>query len=717
MSPPRTRPIALRLALIIASLLPTVARGQVKEDDPDKVSNDQPSRPIQMPAASPEVKEAFDDFDRFNRRGAWERATKALYSIPEAQAARFVDGPDGFIIPVAWKRRTVLAGLAPEALAAYRLFYDSDAKKLLDQAEGPAEQATLEKLFSSYFLTSTGDNAADRLGDLYFEQGRFDRAADCWLAVFRERTDSELPPALMGLKAALALKRAGRRAEAEALRAELTDRFPNEVIAIAGRKAKVAEQARAVLGEPATRSPESAAAGGGSSPPPEPVGPAWQVRLGDSVTAGMTPPERSQWDNNALSQAVPRVAVAGTTLFANYLGYVFAVDLATGKLLWRSASFHNVDVVANGDQARMIEPGRYAVLAGMGFVWDLSRDLKDANYMAAAQLTCRRAENGEVAWQTANKPDFAGIDLMGTPILADDALLIAGKTSGNGGGGMMFNMGGMGFQEGLSRQVVLALRPLDGKLLWKADVGMFREGPPMYSYYGMTNTAPQPRLTYHAGSAYIDTHQGVLVRLDAKSGRVDWGYGYKTAPVEGQSRFFFVRMQQDASTPVGAAPLPTAEGLVIKGAKSDRIYAIDPDRLKVVWERPIARSSRLLGADDEAVYLGGPDLNAFDRKTKALRWSLPLPGGSEDGQVILRPDGLWQLTPRGIFEVDPKQGRVRRIFRNEDGGVAGGDLILTDRDLFVVSNRGISAYPRGKQGAGQAAGADAATTKTGGGDE
>ena len=44
----------------------------------------------------------------------------------------------------------------------------------------------------------------------------------------------------------------------------------------------------------------------------------------------------------------------------------------------------------------------------------------------------------------------------------------------------------------------------------------------------------------------------------------------------------------------------------------------------------------------------------------------------------MRPDGLWQLTPRGIFEIDPKSGDVRRIFRGKDLGSVGGDLLLTD---------------------------------------
>ena len=84
-----------------------------------------------MPPASTEVKEAIDDFERFSRRGAWERALKALYTIPEDQALRFVDGDNGFIIPVARKRRLLLTALPPDGQAAYRLFYDAEAQEAL----------------------------------------------------------------------------------------------------------------------------------------------------------------------------------------------------------------------------------------------------------------------------------------------------------------------------------------------------------------------------------------------------------------------------------------------------------------------------------------------------------------------------------------------------------------------------------------------------------
>ena len=129
--------ILMRLAIVMLLLMPGLVLGQGTDDkDKDKVSNDDPGRPLQMPPASTETKEALEDFERFQRRGAWERALKSLYTIPDDQARRFVDGEKGFIIPVERRRRSILAALPPAGQAACRLFYDAEAKKLLDEAEG-----------------------------------------------------------------------------------------------------------------------------------------------------------------------------------------------------------------------------------------------------------------------------------------------------------------------------------------------------------------------------------------------------------------------------------------------------------------------------------------------------------------------------------------------------------------------------------------------------
>ncbi len=693
----------IRMAIAILFLLPALALGQTKEkEDEDKVSNDNPARPLQMPPASTEVKDAIDDFARFQRRGAWERALKALYTVPEDQVLRFIDGDNGFIIPVGRKRRGLLTALSPNGQAAYRLFYDSEAQKLFDEAEGPKELPNLERIFSAYFITSIGDNAADRLGDLYFELGRFDRAADCWLAVLRERTDSDLSPALLAVKAALALARAGRRSEFDQVKGELADRYSDEKITLGGQTGAPADLLRRVMGDdrsaadPGQPKPgvRSAAAGpdlGGT------VDPAWQQRFADSVEAGMTPPELIQWESNPLSTAVPPVAVVGKTLFANYLGHIFAVDLPSGKMLWRSASFHQIEVPAMQEFARMLDVSRFAIVASEEYVWSLARDLKDQNYFAPFQLTCRRADNGEAVWKSADLPDYAPYDLVGSPLLAEGKLFQAAKTHAN-----------PQQRQGQPQQFVLAIEPHDGKVLWKSEVGTFRQGQ-QYFYYYSRESSPQPRLVQKAGAIYIDTHVGVMARLDADSGVLDWGFGYKTDPFRSGYRFYYYEPQEP--TAAASQPLVTGEGFLVKGAQSDRLYFVDPNRLKVLWDRPITKSARLLGGDDRVVYFGGNELSAVDLQSRKLLWATRVAGDSMHGRVLVRTDGLWQLTPRGIYEIEPRTGSVRRIFRGKDLGVAGGDLFLTEDWLIAVSNRTISAYPRRPAGPRVAASDDLATKK------
>ncbi|AMV41044.1 PQQ-binding-like beta-propeller repeat protein [Planctomyces sp. SH-PL62] len=684
--PWKRRVIALAL---LASIAPTTFgrdadEAEARPEPPDKVSNDDPGRPLQMPPATTEVKEALEDFERFRKRGAWERALKALYSINDDQALRFVDGSDGFIIPVARKRREVLTALPPEGQAAYRLFYDAEARKLFEQAQGDAEQANLERIYSAYFTTTVGAAAADRLGDLDFEQGRFDRAADCWLSILRDRPDADVPAATVAVKAAIALFRAGRRSEFDQLRAEIEDRHRDEPTTLGGETATPPEWLRRLVDAPA---PDTAASEGserkdGQSDAPlelaDPATPAWQFRIADSIEAGMGPVELNQWRSSPLNSARPAAAVDGKTLYLNYLGRILAIDLESGRLRWRTESFHQVEQLSSQPAGQMLDPTRFAILARGERLWTVSRDMKDQNYMPAFRLECRRAEDGEVVWKLADLPEYAGYAPSGPPILEDGKLFVPVKIQQN---------------QPLPEQWVLALRPEDGRLIWKTQVAVSRQGQPMYSYYNRPDQSPQVRLLLKSGALYVDTHVGLLARLDADSGMLDWGYGYETAPVETERYFFYGNQTQEPQA-AGEPPREHGDALVFKGVQSSRIYAIDPNRMTVAWRRPFGKASRVLGADDRSIYLGGEELAALDAQTRTLSWATRLPGGSLQGSVLIGANGVWQATPRGVFELDPATGRVRRIFRGEDLGAETGDLILAGDRLLTISNRAITAYPR-----------------------
>ena len=191
----------------------------------------------------------------------------------------------------------------------------------------------------------------------------------------------------------------------------------------------------------------------------------------------MTAVELDQWRAVSLSAACPAAAVDEGTLFVNYLGHAFAVDLGTGKMRWRSGSFHNLDIAAVQNQGMGVDPGRFAVLARGGRAWFLERDLKDQNYSATFFLTCRRADGGDVVWRSTDLTDFEGLDLIGRPTLVNGKLLIAAKDQSNGQGTPQFS--------------VLAIRPLDGEILWRTDLGITRSSNSYY-YYNVEAGAPAP---------------------------------------------------------------------------------------------------------------------------------------------------------------------------------------------------------------------------------
>jgi outer membrane protein assembly factor BamB len=276
--------------------------------------------------------------------------------------------------------------------------------------------------------------------------------------------------------------------------------------------------------------------------------------------------------------------------------------------------------------------------------------------------------------------------LNGPPILEAGKIFITASGAGNPQQGQ----GGM-------QQLVLALQPHDGKVIWKSAVGALRQdNRNRWWGWGGPQAEAQPRLVYRAGAIYVETHQGVFARLDADSGTPDWGFAYHTDAVQGQGRMMFWggNMPTQEPTSTSSVPLFSGEAFLLKGLQSTRLNALDPNRMKVLWERPISKGSRLLAADDRTVYLGGAELSAIDIESRKLLWATRVPGGCANARVLVRKEAIWQSTPRGIIELDPKSGEVRRFFRGNDLGSVGGDLILSDQLLLAVSNRTITAYPR-----------------------
>ena len=382
------------------------------------------------------------------------------------------------------------------------------------------------------------------------------------------------------------------------------------------------------------------------------------MRFGESIVAGMTPPERTQWETQPPERRRPApwrsTAKCSTpTSWATFS----RSSLQTGKLIWRSAAFHNIDVPAAQDQARMIDPARFAILASQEYVWSLGRDLKDPNQMAPFQLTCRRADGGDVVWQSTElarlRPARPG--RHADPRRRDD---LRRRQDAD---------------ESAAAGPAAPVRPGDPAPTMASCSGRPRSGRSgrgqQYFYYGMRR---------HVASAEAAPRRGVGLRRHARrrpraarrgvrGARLGLRLSDRARP-DGRPVLLLRDDAAARSRRSSSVPVRSGDALFVKGARSERICALDPDRMKLLWDRPIAKSARLLGADDRAVFLGGPEISALGPQDADAALGDPPAGRERRGRVLVRPGGIWQLTPRGIFEIDPRSGRVRRIFRGDDTG-------------------------------------------------
>ena len=112
----RGRMTVMRLAIVMLLLVPALAFGQAKDD---KTTTRSPTTiraarcRCRRPRPRPRRRSRTSSGSSARRRGSGR--FKSLYTIPEDQALRFVDGEKGFIIPVERKRR-----LDPRGAAAGR---------------------------------------------------------------------------------------------------------------------------------------------------------------------------------------------------------------------------------------------------------------------------------------------------------------------------------------------------------------------------------------------------------------------------------------------------------------------------------------------------------------------------------------------------------------------------------------------------------------------
>jgi hypothetical protein len=385
-----------------------------------------PVSSFSLPTQSAEVKEALEEFQRLVKHEAWEKAFKALDTITTKTGSGYIDRSDGVLVPSRMLVRNLLGALPTAGKNAYRVFYDSQATALWEKAAGKNELPNLSQIVNNHLISSVGDRAADRLGDIYFEQGDLDQAITVWRSIITFCPESRIPKAQILIKLATGLARGGRWAEFRDVERMVRERHAGDGVELGGRRVAASEEiARlAVTGE--TSQPVTAEVLPADLQLPTENEPLWQFRYQSKVDP-LNPQQAfvmtDPWGRPKAVDFPVAAAADGKRIYVNLFGYEMAFDLQTGKLLWRIGKLHELQRIQQNWQSQ-ISPERYSLTVIGDRLWSVTRDPQQLNQnngnqnMAAFALVVRNAATGKEVF--SSRKSLSAWNILGAPYVVGD---------------------------------------------------------------------------------------------------------------------------------------------------------------------------------------------------------------------------------------------------------------------------------------------------------
>ncbi len=627
----------------------------------------------------------LDDVERYIEHAEWEKAFRQITEITDEKMTGMVPTEGGFMVPARQRVWRILANLPAEGRETFRLYYNGPAEELMsgvDQLSLTDQKKAIEaatKVYDQYFLSSQGDKAADLLGDLAFEQGKFLEADTYWKAILDYHPQSEISESLLWVKRATAIARTGRRAEFDDLMAQVGNRLDGETVKLGGRSAtvkeileKLNESVSAPLVTPVDQLSIAAPAAG--------TMPEWRMEfLAEETRKEVRRAlENMGWggDRLNLDTYVPPIAMDRENLYCQWFGIVFAIDLQTGKLKWKTNDFEGVKAEQFQQLMYRMTPGKYQIKVVGELVLVIGVSFEEiSNWNAPSRIWALNASTGKKLWDSSQQSKLGNYNIVGDVLIRGETALVLAN------------------QEGAGELNLMAIQLKDGEHLWDFPIGTMQM---MTNVWGQS-VVPSTKLFSYGEKLYVLTNNGALLRVDEDQRRIEWllrcatPKGLEGQPnyQEQQSRAF--KLHSDGSL------CERDKVLYFKEGRSRRCYALDLETESLAWQRPIEEETMIVGVDADHLYVLSDELEAIDRKTRSLKWSVALPVEGGGLSCIVGDDRILVQTARGTYEISKANGDPLRIFRGYDTSCMGGLLTLHQGLLIHVANDAITAYPLATQ--------------------
>ena len=620
-----------------------------------------------------------------------------------------------------------LAALPPPARAIYRARADGQAERWYRQGADARDRSLLRRVVEQAFCSSWGDDAADLLGDLAFQDGRFEEALANYRRIVPDRSGEEaglvhpdptVDLARVAAKKLLCRAALGDTPPATADLQAFMKTYPNASGTLAGQEGAYAETLVRAFGSDHL------------APPAQPDG-RWPTFAGsptrNRVAPGPIDVGSIQWrvDLEAIASnrgAHPYRGIAmttGPTSAGQKLGYfpivlgdqvivcdesrITAYNLSdrpdgpagagvgTVKLAWR----HSEDE-GSGPQATRITQGlpRFTLTAqgdriyarmGVNSVAYMGRmGGSSSSYLVALD----RSTDGKLLWKkpsvdvlTALKPAEGAarsIGFEGTPV-ADARNVYVALTERREQTATYVAC--LDAETGATRWVrYLGAAASDNENPFGFGMGMGMGGSP--GDYG------HRLLTLDGPTIYYQTNLGAVVALDAETGSVRWVATYPRLERNGASG------SRDLN------PAVVHDGLVIVAPDdAASIYAFEAFSGRLAWKTdPIpdeVKLAHVLGVAGGRLIATGDRVLFFDVKTGRLTHTWPDSGQGYEGygRGLLAGDKVYWPTRGEIHVLDQATGlrsdppiKLQETFQTTGGNLAVGDgyLVVAQAEQLVV---------------------------------
>jgi outer membrane protein assembly factor BamB len=625
-------------------------------------------------------------------------------------------------LPARWIVHQRLSAMPAEGLKLYRAKADDTARKWLDQGAVQRDAKMLEQVVSEAFCSTPAEQALQLLGDMALERGEFEGAQRWWRMLSPPATKVKNPPkhaalfqllypdskdkgALAQAKQILALALQGAKEQASAELKAYRELHPSAEGFLAGRKAKYADTLQAVLDSNDRWNPGAVAGGAdwltfagdasrnyrlaSANTPYWPDFPMWQIPLPGDPNAKphreADPPPGVGTSSRAL--AFHPVVIPGFVLVADALR-VTAYHLATGKQAAqydqrrdadnRNAVPESIDlrVPSRTDARYTLTVAGNRVYARFGATRmkepeDNTKPAESDNWLVCLGLE-RDGDSLKLQyrWQIrARLLDTDPVALFeGTPVVQDGRLLVA-RTRFDG------------------RQVITSIDCYDADapdgrkepppLRWTRDVWMMEAGKA-----GEAVRHRADLLTMAGPFVVYCTHSGLIIALDAATGKRMWAYRYPTATSK----------LPDGILPRDLCPCIFAGGRIYAApADADRIFCLDATTGENIWECSPANVVHLLGISRDKLFatLGGypQGIRAYDANTGDPIWTKPDDGDrAPHGRGFLSDDFVFWPTRRGLKVLRQTDGEPQDAGSSSEpfGNIAFGEgcmIVATPTEL------------------------------------